>query len=298
MNVSIIGSNGLLSTSIGLYCNKNEYNLNIYGLTPPKCIEYNRFYHVDLVKDHLNLQEIIKSDIIIYAAGAGIQSNLHDANALIYKLNVFVPIEICNELSLLEYKGAFVTFGSYFEIGENADDKLFTEFDILSVTNKIPNAYCISKRMLTRFASSYDSTFIYWHFILPTIYGENENSLRLIPYIINALKNNEYGDLKFTSGCQIRQYLYIQEVANIIHLAYNKMLPTGIYNIEGNEILSVKDIVEMIFNFYNVRTEESMFGKTERSDINMNILKIDGCKLYEKIMYRPKIKIKDVYNRY
>ena len=68
-----------------------------------------------------------------------------------------------------------------------------------------PSDYVVSKRMLTRFVTSYKHDFTHWHFIIPTIYGENENPKRLIPYTINAIKNGE--ELHFTAGNQTRQYL-------------------------------------------------------------------------------------------
>ena len=68
----------------------------------------------------------MSSDIIIYAIGAGIQSDLKEGFNLIYNLNVTVPVSICNKLKELDYKGTFVTFGSFFEIGETKETKPFT----------------------------------------------------------------------------------------------------------------------------------------------------------------------------
>lgn len=52
------------------------------------------------------------------------------------------------------------------------------------------------------------------HFILPTIYSEYEDQNRLIPYMLRAIKNGE--KLSFTSGEQVRQYLYVDEVPRMI----------------------------------------------------------------------------------
>ena len=130
MKISIIGTNGLLSDSIGRYCNKNNIQLDMYGLFAPEHHQYDNFYSIDLAKEELQYEKIIDSNIIIYAVGAGIQSNLKESADLIYTLNVSVPIKLCNTLKQSGYSEVFVSFGSYFEIGENAENKFFTENEV------------------------------------------------------------------------------------------------------------------------------------------------------------------------
>ena len=296
MKISIIGTNGFLSNSIGRFCNENNIVLDMYGRSLPEGLLLNEFYFVDLMKDELPLDQIKNSDIIIYAAGAGIQSNLKESADTVYKLNVFVPVKIINDLKFIEFSGSFVSFGSYFEIGENTDNKFFTENELLQLQNRVVNDYSISKRMFSRFISSFEQPFKTWHFILPTIYGEQESSHRLIPYIINAIKTNT--DIKFTSGEQIRQYIYIDEIAEIIMHSFNKKISSGVYNVAGTESLSVKELVSNIFNVFNKEIPDSVFGKAKRIDTGMKILQIDGSKLYNAIDYNPIIKILDVYDRY
>ncbi|MGM1057003.1 MAG: NAD-dependent epimerase/dehydratase family protein [Bacteroidota bacterium] len=296
MKISVIGTNGLLSDCIGRYCNKNNYQLHMYGLNPPMGHNYEFFDQINLLKGNLNYNELIQSDMIVYAVGAGIQSNLNESPELIYMLNVAVPVRICNELKQAGYKGSFVSFGSYFEIGENTENHFFTELELLKSQREVVNDYSISKRMFSRFISSVDMPYKTWHFILPTIYGELESPHRLIPYTINALKTST--DIKFTSGEQVRQYIYIEEVAEIIFKAYKYNIPNGLYNIAGAETLTVKELVKALFNAFNKTLEKSVFGKTQRSDTRMKILQIAGSKLQNAIGYKPNIKITDVYDKY
>ncbi|MDR0865188.1 MAG: NAD(P)-dependent oxidoreductase [Candidatus Symbiothrix sp.] len=296
MKISIIGSNGLLSNSIGKYCNANKINLDVYGLQEPVHHSYDNFYPVDLLKEDLQYNQLSQSDVIIYAVGGGIQSNLNEPVDLIYSLNVDIPIKIYNHLKLIGYRGVAITFGSYFEIGEMSENKCYTESDVLYSDNKAPNDYAISKRLLSRFISSFEAPFKFWHFILPTIYGENESSHRLIPYTIQALRNNT--EIQFTSGEQVRQYIYIDEIIQIIESAVENKMTSGIYNISGTETLTVKELVSILFNVFNKSLTESVFGKVQRTDIGMKILKLNGNKLYESINYKPTIKIIDVYDRY
>lgn len=294
--VSIIGSNGFLSTSIGRYSNQEGWVLDMYGLDKPTCHQYDNFYQVDLMTEDLNCEKLLDSDIIIYAAGAGIQSNLRDDRGLIYRLNIMIPVALCNSLKQLGYKGIFITFGSYFEIGEVDSHKAYTEEDMVEASSTAPNDYIISKRMLSCFVSSYKHDFVHWHFYLPTIYGERENPVRLIPYTINAIKNNQ--PLHFTSGDQIRQYIYVDEVPEMIAMAYKKKLKSGIYNVEGTQTLSVRDIVDMIHSVMGAKLPEGCFGSANRDDVGMKYLALDGTKLKEAIGFEPVVVLRDVISKY
>jgi nucleoside-diphosphate-sugar epimerase len=296
MKVTVIGTNGLLSDSIGRYCNMHNHELSMYGLAEPERHLFHSFSQINLINENLDYTELSESDMIVYAAGAGIQSNLKESADLIYTLNVTVPVKICNELNSIGYKGVFISFGSYFEIGENEDDHCFTEIELLQSQKKVVNHYSVSKRMFSRFISSVEMLYKSWHFILPTIYGEYESPQRLIPYTINALKSGK--EIGFTSGDQVRQYIYIDEVVDIIFMAYTKNIPSGVYNVSGSETFTVKELVTKLFDLTGKPLAENVFGKTERTDTGMKNLQLNGEKLYNAIAYQPKVKLIDVYDRY
>jgi nucleoside-diphosphate-sugar epimerase len=239
---------------------------------------------------------LLTSDIIIYAIGAGIQSNLNEDYNLIYTLNVTVPVAICNKLKELDYEGRFVTFGSVFEMGETCDERYFTEEDILSSICVAPNDYTVSKRMLSSFVASYKHNFTHWHFYIPTIYGEGENPKRLIPYTIYSIRNGE--KLSFTAGDQTRQYIYVSEVSRVIGLAVEKNLPSGVYNIEGKETVTVREIVSKIHRSMGKKIPSDCFGGIQRNDATMKYLALDGKKLREAIGFEANISIVDVIDKY
>jgi len=296
MKISILGCNGFLSTAIAKYANNKAWTLCMYGLDEPKGHSYDDFIKCDLMETEIDYSSLIDSDIIVYAIGAGIQSNLKDSYNLIYNLNVTVPVSICNKLKELGYNGCFVTFGSFSEMGETKVTKLFNEEDILTSSAPAPNDYVVSKRMLTRFVTSYKHNFTHWHFILPTIYGPGENPKRLIPYTINAIKNGE--ELKFTSGDQIRQYIFVDEVPRIIGMAFKNTIPSGLYNIQGKETLTVREIVELIHKVLGKDVPNGCFGTAQRADVGMKYLALDGKRLYGIIGYEPYIGIQEMISRY
>lgn len=296
MKISILGTNGFLSTAIAKYANEAGWDLDMYGLDEPVSHNYDNFYKVNLMDAELDCSGLVDSDIIIYAIGAGIQANLKEGFNLIYNLNVTAPVTICNKLKELGYKGRFVTFGSVFEMGETREERFFTEEDVLTSTCTAPNDYTVSKRMLSSFVSSYKHEFTHWHFYIPTIYGAGENPKRLIPYVINAIRNGE--ELHFTAGDQTRQYVHVSEVPRMMALAYEKGLSSGLYNIEGSETMTVKEIVTLIHNAIGKDVPNGCFGTAQRADVGMKYLALDGTKLRDAIGFEATTSIINVINDY
>ena len=296
MKISILGTNGFLSATIAKYANQVGWKLDVYGLDAPLRHEYDNFYKVNLMDVELDCSGLMNSDIIIYTIGAGIQANLKEGFNLIYNLNVTAPIAICNKLKELEYKGCFVTFGSVFEMGETKEERLFTEEDVLTSTCPVPNDYTVSKRMLSRFVASYKHNFTHWHFYIPTIYGTGENPKRLIPYVINAIRNGE--ELHFTAGEQTRQYVHVNDVPRLLAMAFEKNLPSGLYNIEGKETLTVKKIVTLIHQAMGKRVPEGCFGSVQRADVGMKYLALNGKKLKNAIGFEATVRITDTIDLY
>ena len=132
MKISILGTNGFLSTAIARYAIAEGWTLEMYGLQEPKFHSCHQFHQVNLMDSDLDCTTLLDSDIIVYAIGAGIQANLKEGYNLIYNLNVSAPVAICNKLKELCYQGRFVTFVSLFELGATKEERFFTEQDVLT----------------------------------------------------------------------------------------------------------------------------------------------------------------------
>lgn len=104
------------------------------------------FFPCNLLKDELNYDLLMQSDMIIYASGAGVQAALSTPSSLMYALNVNVPIDITLQLKQRDYSGIFVSFGSYMEIGLNDEDgRSFTEDEVVCSSLPVTNDYALSK---------------------------------------------------------------------------------------------------------------------------------------------------------
>ena len=99
MKISIIGANGMLSVALTKYYNvKKGVTVDVYGLDVPKGYECDNFYQVNLLKDKLDYDKLVASDVIVYASGAGVQAALQTDSSLMYALNVNAPIEMTLQL--------------------------------------------------------------------------------------------------------------------------------------------------------------------------------------------------------
>ena len=301
MIISIFGTNGMLSKYLTYYfINQNSSNIvNVLGLEEPNDYKYSNFTKINLINDEIDYNIIIDSDVIIYAAGAGVQAALKTDSKLMYELNLYIPVNICNELKERNYNGIYISFGSYMEIGINNDenavfDELHVELSRLPVTND----YALSKRLYTRFMGCFQSPYRFWHFILPNIYVKNETGTRLIPYVLNYLKKMKKGEKskppKFSSGDQIRQYINFEDTCYSIVKCIEANVESGVYNIGGGEIFSIKELIIRLFSFYQIPIHNEMFGHEKRRDNEIKSLKINGDKLKKEIGYSPSQRIESI----
>ena len=87
MKISVIGTNGMLSTALTKYFfGKESTTVETYGLEAPNGYDCDKYYQVDLNNDKLDYDTMCNYDVIIYAAGAGVQAAQKTASSLMYAL--------------------------------------------------------------------------------------------------------------------------------------------------------------------------------------------------------------------
>lgn len=301
MKISVIGTNGMLSVALtkGFYA--MGYCVNVYGLDVPIDYPFTSFTQINLLKEHLDYDILLASDIIVYAAGAGVQAALSTPSSLMYSLNVNVPIEITLQLKKRNYTGKYISFGSYMEIGlNNEEGRAFTEDEVLCSSFPVMNDYALSKRLYGRYMKDFSADFTHWHFILPNMFSYNDlkPGTRLIPYTINYLQKfvagKETPDPSFSAGFQTRQFILLEDILKVISKAIEKNMVSGVYNIGGGSFQSIRNLIEELFAVYKVPCKETFFGQEVRRDGDIKSLCIDGSKLQNVIDYLPETKLKDI----
>jgi nucleoside-diphosphate-sugar epimerase len=292
MKIAIIGGNSFLGKQLFLRLLKSNYqvSLHIFGSSiEAKWIENNSITFHQYVFPISTLDYILLSsfDAIYFCSATGVQSNMVVSEEMIYGLNTYEPIKVAIELEKNYFRGKFITFGSYFEIGSNTIEKAFTENEVVFAQGNVPNHYCNSKRMLSRYVSGNLHKINWFHFVLPTIYGPTENSMRLIPYLINAILNNE--PIKVTSGTQLRQYIHVEDVIDLITMILQENIHCTIYNVAPDNSISIKGLIDTIFDTMNYNAENVSI--INRVDENMKFLALDTTKTKETFNWQPKISL-------
>lgn len=303
MKIAIIGANGMLSVALTKYFyNQTGTEVNVYGLDAPNGYDCSNFYQVNLLKDKIDYGQLMTSDVIIYASGAGVQAALKTDSSLMYALNVNVPIEMTLQLKKRGYKGKYISFGSYMEIGLNSEDgKAFTEEEIVCSTLPVTNDYGLSKRLYGRYMKDFTAEFSFYHFILPNMFSEDDlkPGTRLVPYVLKYLQEYNAGmnpsEPSFSAGLQTRQYITLEEMIGTIDKAISMNIPSGLYNVGGGEFLSIRNLIERLFSIYGVPCKDEYFGKEVRRDGDIKSLRLDGSKLKAALKYLPKAKIEEIF---
>ena len=298
MKVAIFGSNSFLAK----YIIREFINCNIkpalFGTLASSEFPALKFHRLRIPEAPIILSELVEYDIIIYTAGAGIQSGLKESLDTVYELNSFLPIRLFNFLSENNFKGKVITFGSYFEIGDEKEERYYTEMEVALSNKGVPNHYASSKRILTRFLISSPHLPHHFHFILPNIYGNGENINRLIPYLIDAISQGT--EIKLTSGSQVRQYIHASDIAKAVLKVANNQYTKGLYNLCNSDPVQIKDLVLSVFkvmgkelDFYKLK-----FGNNQRADTAMPFLLLNNDKSYNGLKFRPAISLEEGINNY
>ena len=284
----------MLSVALTKYFMDLKNEVDVYGLDKPMGYSCTNFIHVDLLKVSLDVIPLLNSDVIIYAAGAGVQAALNTDSELMYQLNVQVPIDITLNLKKQNYKGIYISFGSYMEIGVNNEDgKSFTEEEIVCSLLPVTNDYALSKRLYSRYMADLRGEYTYWHFILPNMfsYDDFKPGTRLIPYILQYVQAYKEGlkpeEPRFSAGTQMREFILMEDVFNIISKSIKSGLPSGIYNMGGGQFQSIRELIETLFDFFNVPCKDSYFGQEKRRDGNIKSLCLNAMKLKNALNTLP-----------
>lgn len=302
MRIAIIGANGMLSVALTKAFMTDGHTVDVYGLDAPQGYDCSNFYPCNLLKDQLDYDTLMQSDMIVYASGAGVQAALSTPSSLMYALNVNAPIEITLQLKKREYKGIYVSFGSYMEIGLNDEDgREFTEDEVVCSVLPVTNDYALSKRLYGRYMKDFSSEFTFYHFILPNMFSEDDlkPGTRLVPYTLQYLQDYNAGKNppapSFSAGFQCRQFITLEEMVDTVQIAISKKIASGIYNIGGGEYLSIRHLIERLFALYKVPCKEYYFGQETKRDGNVKSLRLDSHKLYSLISTMPQKKIEDIF---
>ncbi len=289
--IALIGSDSFVA---GYIYQQLKHKYKVTGFSRQNTLQLDNHIRFNYPEQPIDFANLLDFDAVIYCAGGGIQGKEKDE--LIYQLNSFLPIKLSLYLSNNLFKGKLITFGSYFEIGNNSIEMEFDENDVINSNLSVPNHYCLSKRLLSRFFQGTNLGVKNFHLILPTIYGKGENSNRLIPYLVNTLREGKEPNL--TSGCQVRQYIHAIDLSRLVEIIIKSEVASGVYNVPCYETVRISDLVKTIYSVFDINYSEKN-ETMQRYDESMQYLALNCAKIKNTISdWKPTISVVSSINNY
>ena len=297
MKVIVLGASGFIGHSLFQYFLSHNYITEGWVRRNEEKTREKEFKYFD-IESIIDLESLLKADVIINAVGAGVQSKQNVSLENVYLANLTFPIRLLDFLAHRNYNGRLITIGSYFEIGDEVNFVKYTEDQVIKAFNKVPNHYCASKRLFTNFVHSYKTKLQHAHLILPTVYGPAEDANRLIPYLLNTLLKQERPSL--SSGQQVRQYLFVgdlcESIAAIIRCFSELRQP--FLNIPSSETLTVLQLSKMVYDYLSLTFEQSILGSSTMRDESMKYLILDTTTYEQLGLPLPRYSLKQIIPTY
>ena len=251
MTVLVTGGAGFIGSNFleHLITCTNEEEICIdkltYAADPDNIPDSVKLYTTDIVDEH-NCEFVFKkhkpSTVFHFAAESHVDNSIKDCREFIHT-NINGTVNLLN-LSLKYEVQKFIHISTD-EVYGSINDGYFTENSNYSPQNP----YSASKAASDHFVMAYHNTHG-----LPAIitncsnnYGPRQHTEKLIPTIINNLKNNKkvpiYGD-----GKQIRDWLYVQDHCEALIEIWFKGKVGQKYNIGGEYEIKNIDLLKKIIN--------------------------------------------------
>ena len=303
-NILVTGGLGILGASLVKKLNKKNI-YNIYVLDRSKnfkkirILELYNLKNVNIIKgnfyDYKTVFRLIKNKNIgtIFHLGAITQViDAYKSPLETFNSNIMGTINILESIRNLK-KSINLIFSS----SDKAYGSLIGNAYLESHRLNGNYPYDVSKSASDLIVQSYVKTYNLRAGIIRSgnIYGPGDlNMDRLVPHVIISSLQKKKSILR-SNGKLIRDYIYVEDVANAYYLLMKKMISSKeklkIYNVGSKENLTVKNFVKLITKMINGK-EILPFIKNN-SKIEIYKQKLDYRKIKKDLKWAPKSNFKE-----
>ncbi len=279
--ILIVGGSGFLGFNLAKKLVSSKYKIFLLCKNNKKKLiklKKAKYLYCDL-RNIRRLRKVltINVDIIINLSG-----NIdHQNKAETYKTHYQ---GVKNLVSLLRNKGLklFIQAGSSLEYGNEKSPQAEHK------RSSPKSIYGKAKYLASKFLLSSKNKFKVIILRMYQVYGPYQKKDRLIPQAIHSCLQSKI--FSCTEGKQIRDFLYVDDLCNLITKILKKNnLTSGIYNVGTEKPVSVKNVIKKIVKFS--KRGEPNFGKIKMRKDEINNLYPNIKKVKKEFNWSPKVSL-------
>jgi len=247
-------------------------------------------YEYGDVSDYLQMKTLFETytpDYVIHLAANGNVPLSDKYPSVDFKSNAIGSFNILNLAK--EYKIKKVVYASTAAV---YGEPQYTPIDEIHAVGPISN-YGVSKLYGEQLGTAYSKTYNlpFTAFRIFNTYGPRQPRYVLFD-LIKKLKNNKDSLEVLGTGLQIRDYAYVSDTAEVFFQALNNQKSNNnIYNIAGGNPISIKELVKLICDVYQINPKINYTGESWKGDITNLTASIE--KLKQDFNFTPRVSINE-----
>ena len=280
MKILLTGANGFIGSNLLNLLLADKKNF-VYALSrKPLGIKNSRLKNlvVDISKTDFTKKLKFKTDIVIHLAQSRHFREFPLGASDVFKVNVlstYYLLEWSRKNNIRKF--IFASTGSVYR----TDSKFLTERSQIRPESFYAQSKYIAENLIKEY-SGFFKTIILRIF---TPYGPAQKNM-LIPNIIERIKNHHEITLAKGKGI-ILSPVFIDDCCKMIQQITKQKIENGIYNLSGNEKISLAKIVSII------EKELKTKARIKITDEPATYLAADSSKLYKAIKFIPSASVKE-----
>ena len=244
--ILITGTTGLLGNH---FLNQNKLDCEIYAIVrtlPKSQVDHIKYIVTDLTDPDMINMLPDKIDIIIHLAQSDRFRDFPDEALDVFRVNIASTAKLIDfAYRVGAKKFIYASSGGVYGTGNDA----FHENSPIIPPGKL-GYYLGSKFCSETLASSYSSVMqiIILRFFF--MYGRGQKKSMLIPRLVENIKNNIPINLQGNNGIRINP-IHVNDAVRVLAASID-INSSNVFNIGGAEILSLRDIADIIGNKLNI----------------------------------------------